>query len=100
MIPTLMVCLTVLIVAERYRPFMDRWVALRETKPAEGTDAPAFPDDLVRMVDSCTEGWERDDLVQSIQQHFAEARQLTKTDDDAWMAVRQRLMPERPKVIA
>lgn len=99
MVVTLIICLTVLVVTERYRPFVHRLVALREHRIAE-TGAPAFPVDLVRMVDACTEGWERDDLVTSILQHFAEARQLVKTDDDAWMAVRSRLTPERPKVIA
>lgn len=94
MLIALVICLTVLILAERFRPFVDRLVAIKERAgvPMFGPSSmPKLPDDLEAMVGRCTTDWERDDLIASLQQHYVEARALTKTDDEAWVAVRARI---------
>lgn len=99
MIATFIVCLTLLVLAERARPLLVRLIKLAEYRTASVliTDAPAgptvppLPRDLSAKVDACKEGWERSDLLGAITEHYLEARPLVETDDEAWIAVRRRL---------
>jgi hypothetical protein len=91
MIATAIVCLTVLILAERFRPLLVRLVDVKAPPIEEPTPLPPLPADLAARVDACKEGWERSDLLGAIQEHYFEARALVDTDDEAWVAVRRRL---------
>jgi hypothetical protein len=71
------VCLTVLVILERLRPFAERVVALRE-RAAEFVanpprqEATSIPPDLFAMSQAYTEPWAREQALQAIRELYGE----------------------------
>lgn len=76
---TLLVCLTVLVLAESAKPYLERLLAMREREHAARLTPPArqeavsIPGDLYALAQAYEDLWAREDALKAMREMFNES---------------------------